>query len=248
MWATQAKSEQELFADCAKQASQRLIQIGCSLDANARPEKILIAYFGVKRRLIATRPRTVLIAKNLRIPASFHEVVRKAEAGEDLTPYQSRRFLSKPSKDDALLSDWGIQHLHFDMGLDPNNRSSDLLFARITEDAFYCIDISDHRGFTRQIMLEILDSDWPESIARFLLQGSIAGESVTDEQVGNLRKANVNAFVQLPNGRTYSLGCGRSSSGDNILDVRECARLFVLCREAAKAMAKDGLDANAWMG
>lgn len=237
--------EKQLFADSARQAYSRLVEIGCRVDANAQPREILTMYFGIKRRLISKRPRKVFIAENLKIPIehadSFREISRRAEAGEDLTAYQSRRFLLEPNEDDALLSDWGVQHLHFDAGLSPQKRSRELLFARITEDAFYCIDISDHHGFTRQVMLEILDTNWPESIARFLLRGDIAGESVTDEQVGRLRKANVNAFVRLPNGRSYvCIGGGRTSSGHNALDIRSCAQLFGQCRDAANAMARDG--------
>lgn len=236
----------QLFAHYAKQAHERLVEIGCKVGRTAKPEQIVTTYFAVKRRLVAKRPRRIFIAKSVIVPAeheaSFREILRRAEVGEDLTPYQSRRLLLYPNKDDALLSDWGIQHLHFDAGTDPKNRSEKLLFARITDDAFYCVEISDHRGFTRQAMLEILDREWPESIARFLLRGGIVGESVTDEQVENLRAANINVFVRLPNGRAYvSPGGGRTSSGENALDIRQCALLRSQCREAAKATAIDGL-------
>jgi hypothetical protein len=236
-----------LFADCAKQAHERLVEIGCKVDGKAKPEQTITTYFAVKRRLIAKRPRRIFIAKNLSVPAehecSFHEIMRKAEVGEDLTPYQSRRLLLNPNQGDALLTDWGVQHLHFDAGLNPKKRSSELMFARITDDAFYCIDISDHRGFTRQVMLEILDGNWPESIAAFLLRGGIVGESITDEQVGNLRTANVNVFVRLPNGRAYVYpGGGRTCSGENALDIRACAQVARQCRDAAKATAIDGLQ------
>lgn len=235
----------QLFADCAKQAHQRLVEVGCQVDRTAQPDQILTTYFAVKRRLIARRPRRVFVAKSVIPPAkykaSFREILRRAEMGEDLTGYQSRRLLLNPNEDDALLSDWGVQHLHFDMGTDPKNRSRELLFARITDNALYCIDISDHQGFTRQIMLEILDREWPESIAPFLLRG-IVGESVTDGQVKNLRTANINVFVRLPNGRAYvSPGGGRTSSGQNALDIRQCALLRRQCRDAATATAKDGV-------
>ena len=243
--ASASYGENQLFADCAKQAHGRLVEIGCKVDEKAKPEDIVVMYFGVKRRLISRRPRQVFISKNLHIPvehqASFREIVGKAETGGDLTVYQSRGSLAKPDKDDSLLSDWGVQHLHFDTGFKPKKRSGDLVFARIAEGAFYCIDISDHRGFTRQVMLEVLDSNWPESIAPFLLRGDIAGESVTDEQVGNLRAANVNTFIRLPNGRSYNcIGGGRACSGDNALDIMACTQLFRQCRDAGKAMAKDG--------
>lgn len=237
----------QLFAECAERAHERLAEIGCKVDGTAKPEQIVTMYFAVKRRLIAKRPRRIFIAKNLRVPdeheASFRGILCTAEVGEDLTPYQSRRLLLNPNKDDALLSDWGVQHLHFDTGTDPKNRSGKLLFARITEDALYCIDICDHQGFTRQVMLEILDRQWPESIARFLLRGEVVGESVSDKEVGNLRAANVNIFVRLPNGHAYMCpGGGRTSSGENALDIRQCALLRTQCREAAKATARDGLQ------
>jgi hypothetical protein len=235
----------ELFTDCAKQAYERLVEIGCKVDQQAKPEEVVITYFAVKRRLICRRPRRVFTPQKLKVPVehddSFREIVHRAEAGEDLTVYQSRRLLLNPTKDDALLSDWDVQHLHFDRGTDPKNRSEKMLFARITDEALYCIDISDHQGFTRRVMLEILDRNWPESIARFLQRG-IAGETLTDEDVRHIRSANANAFIRLPNGRTYGcIGGGRSCSGENALDIMACAQVFRECRDAANATAKDGV-------
>src|SRR5665213_2212108 len=84
--------------------------------------------------VVGTRPRTVYRSRELlasaeaqTFSAEIAELVRKTEAGEDLTPHLSRAvdtaFLSaqeraalpqhQREKDlDRMLADWGIHHLH----------------------------------------------------------------------------------------------------------------------------------------
>src|SRR5665213_3062667 len=101
----------------------------------AKPFRELLHIYGNWRgRHPSARPRTVYRSRELlasaeaqTFSAEIAELVRKTEAGEDLTPHLSRAvdtaFLSaqeraalpqhQREKDlDRMLADWGIHHLH----------------------------------------------------------------------------------------------------------------------------------------
>jgi hypothetical protein len=88
-----------------------------------------------------------------------------------------------------------------------------LLFARVTPETLYCINILDHDAWTQQEMLGIIHRNWPDSIAQFRLDG-MQGEKLSDQEVRSLRDKNCNVSIAMADGVAYlPIGNGSSSSG-----------------------------------
>jgi hypothetical protein len=120
-----------------------------------------------------------------------------------------------------MLNDWGVHHLH--LGTQIKNgfveRAGPLLFARITDEYFYAIDVYDHHSWTNSEIVDTVHRNWPESVTRWVLQG-VQGERLTDGERTALRKVHANAFFLTKDGTTYGpLGGGTMASGHNIFSV-----------------------------
>ena len=119
-------------------------------------------------------------------------------SGGDLTPYLSRRIKDAASRD-GLLWDYGMHHFHLSSRIEKSGlikRSNYLLFAIVTDDCAYFVDVRKHREpqnlqWVRQDLLGIVHTNWPEITAALALRG-VDGSTLTDEQKKELRRKNVN--------------------------------------------------------
>lgn len=122
------------------------------------------------------------------------------------------KFSDRPSKDDVMLLEWNLYHLH--LGTDKESPSSkyyqrtgNLLIVYISpnELSAYLVDISeDHHNnvvFSRKKYLEIIDNNWPELLSGYELKGVRLECSVTDEQRQNLRSNGITTMNEI-NGKT----------------------------------------------
>ncbi len=235
----------DFHSDLAEFARSQLMKAGHQTDLSERPETTIMKFLNVARHRIAPKPRKVSTSNEFSCPpelqACVEEVLSKAKCGEDLSPHQSSRYLD-PDFDDSLLNDWDIHHFHLGTRPHPRKRrlvrrTGPLLFARITDDTFYCINVFGHQSFAWQQMLEILHRNWPESIARFRANG-IAGEILTDGNIHALRQSNCTTILAVEDGTAYfSPGGGSSSSGTSIIVVRESARIRAYCRHMEKIVS-----------
>jgi hypothetical protein len=227
--------EMGLFKDVARIAAARLTAKGYEVNPSEKPEDLLCQYFNARRRRITPAPRKVFIAAGFICPpvhaAVFQEICRKAEAGEDLRPHQSRKITTL-DYNDGLLNHWDIQHLHLSLEPDPKHKgllkgTPEVLFARITDDAMYCVAVAEH-VWTKQEFVRIIHETWPETLRP--LKGRIRGERLSDEQIGNLRRVNANVAIEMEDGTVYaSVGGGYLSSGMHSLALVFTAQLHKLC-------------------
>jgi hypothetical protein len=226
--------DMDFRADFAQYARARLMSAAYQIGPYETAESIIMKYFNVHKRRITVCPRTILISKEFHCPlevqAGLNEVLRKAEVGEDLRPHQSKELFLNPEYNDQLLNHWNIQHLHLDIlphrkykGL--LKRSKLLLFARVTPETMYCINILDHDAWTQQQMLGVIHRNWPDSIAQFRLD-EMQGEKLSDQEVRSLRDKNCNVSIAMADGVAYlPIGNGSSSSGISTDVVLACARV-----------------------
>ena len=156
--------------DCAEILRERLKAAGYVVDSDVVLEQVLIKYFNVLKRRIASQPRTVITSKEFACPEEFKAglslIVKKAANGEDLTPHQSR-LLMDSNYIDLLLNDWGIHHFHLGTAVKQSGligRTGLLLFARVTAAQFYLLDVLAHQNWTRLRLIEIMHTNWPDSI------------------------------------------------------------------------------------
>ncbi|SRR5258708_3213043 len=232
-------------ADLLMMARQYLEE--CWPSKNIPDRDVLPKYFDSLRRWPAARPRRVWEADDFLCPpklAKGWELLRnKVRKGEDLRPHLAREH-SDLTHLDGLLNEWGVHHLH--LGVKPYfkdssfvDRTKQLLFALITDDDLYAINIYPRHGDweTAQI-LESLHRNWPEVLAGYEIH-RVPGENLGKEERKNLRNANVQTFTAVSDGTVYTpIRGGVASSGVSIAAVMRTARALADMKRLQIAMQK----------
>lgn len=199
--------------------------------------KRVLDYHRYKFRKIFPIPRQIFVASNFNCPPQFQDTYNKItnaiQNGKPLFPYQSR-MLKSTDYDDAMLMDWGVQHLHLGGTIEADGfakRTKELLFVRFNHDSAYIIGIFKHKEWSNLDVIEVLHVNWPTSIASFKLKG-IADISFTPtaDELSKRRKVNVNSFIQTSDGTSY-MGPGMGVTGAGTpskvqLDIMKLQRLF----------------------
>lgn len=222
----------------------RLSALGYQLPPNVTGQGVRLRYFNLQHRLIAQRPRRVHRARGFTCPSAVQTgltlLEEKITRGEDLRPHLSRGLLNIDYSD-GLLNDWGIYHFHLGTTLDVDGfivRTGALLFARITEDDAYLIDVRAHGAWTSLSLLKAVHANWPDTIEQFRLRGAVGlayapGEGPpTDAEIAQLRRANVSVLHELCPGQVYAPpGGGYATDGTSINVVRASDNLVRSLRD-----------------
>lgn len=201
----------DFVRDAKELFRRRLEAMGVSVKHDNDP--IISWYIYCGRRIPISR-RKVVKAKGFSCPSLFMEKLKSLEMeienGANLDSYLSRSIMDC-SKDDLMLYDWGIYHLHISDNLDTKKsdgfmeRSDLLLYALFNDDNAYFIKTMNHKGennmWTKKECLEIINDNWPHLLEPHIMKG-IAGEQqyVSDDERSCLRKNHVNTFITLDNG------------------------------------------------
>jgi hypothetical protein len=182
--------------------------------------RILEIFFDIHSRIPMKTPRTVYESDTFVCPDGLEEKWFKLKSalttGANLMPYLSHEIINrpeikKPSKRplDGLLYDWGIHHLHLTKDFNDDNH---LLFAVITDDTFYAIDILSHDGhWSNHKLLETINRNWPKTLEHYQFNGLTA---IPITEAVNYRKCCANAVFSLSDGTVlFSPGGGMMSNG-----------------------------------
>ena len=132
----------DLCADLVAFFRSELTRLGYAkvCDIDNRCSELPRVYFDVCKRLLTPEPRTVHKASNFSCPSQFRSAVaaieRIIENGENILPHLSKRILNL-TYNDALLNDWGIQHLHLGSTIEFDGfvaRTGPLLYCKFEPD------------------------------------------------------------------------------------------------------------------
>jgi hypothetical protein len=205
---------------------------------------LAMVYFNVLRRRIPVRARRVRVSEELRArtlvssvahQSAIQRIVAAASSGGNLNPYLSHRLLD-PGYYDLLLDDWGIHHLHLGDGVGLAGtrhgfveRTRELLFAIVTSDDLYLIDVLPHGvSFADDRLLEIVLANWPQLLEPFCLRGVQGVEpELTREERYCMRQSGVMTLVQLSDGRAYAgRGGGYSTARTSITALMLADRMM----------------------
>jgi hypothetical protein len=213
--------EANFFADYVSHMKRHLATKGIALDGTETDDEVVIGVFNRVMREISTKPRNAHKAKSFTVPAEYQSALAVVEkeiaGGADLTPRLSKNLLDFEFVD-SMLADFGIHHLHLGSTLEPSGfmeRSGPLLYARFEPDDAFLLGIFRHGEWASNELIEILHANWPERIAHLKMKGALGmQQAISSEDRKHLRKASINAPVQLRDGTMYTtLGGGLSSSG-----------------------------------
>lgn len=203
---------------------QKLAERGYSTNSSQHDSDALcIQYFNVLKRQIDAKPRKTLVSKEFNRPKQYQTGIRlirrKVESGQDLTPHLSKNIKSLDYHD-ALLNDWGIYHFHLGDSSEKTGfikRTGPVLFARVTDEYFYMLDVLGHGSWSQQRLVEIIHDNWQESISLFKIPEGyrLSSVSPSDEDIAQFRKHGISTFIKVSDGTIYSLLGGGYSLGGN---------------------------------
>lgn len=194
--------------------------------------ELLREYYGVKGKAIREKRRSVYISKELSQHPLYlnekrdviREIIERSENGGNLNVYLSeRRRHLKYS--DAALATFGVHHFHLGSFIENSGKrkglvkgTKSLLFARVTEQAIFFLEIFPHRAlpkFLKPELLRIIHRNWPWSISEYILnrEGKEYREGVTDDEIGSLLAHNINVPIFVDGVVYFPPGGGLTAAG-----------------------------------
>jgi len=199
---------------------RELRSMGYSVNACEPVDRVALNFYNAKRRRIRPKPRNVHESREFQCPNAYATAYARLKAklisGGDVTAHISKR-LEKIHYNDALLNDWGLHHLHLreSVGGTFAADGAPLLFAYVTQDDVYCINVLPHGSWAEQELLRILHRNWPEAISAHRLKAALGlGESLSNVEIGNLRNVGGQTLVEVKPGVAYApIGGGYTSAG-----------------------------------
>jgi hypothetical protein len=166
----------------------------------------------------------VLEADDFHCPAGllsgWYALRQKVIDGDDLGPHLSQRH-STLTNLDGLLNEWGVCHFHLGTYWDPRNpglvkRTGPLVFALVTDDDFYAINVHSHANWECSTIVESLHRNWPHVIASYQIR-RIAPEALNAKERRNVRQLNAQAVVAVSDGTVYrAIGGGVMAAGNSL--------------------------------
>lgn len=195
-------------------------QKGISYEDRATLDGWLVDHYNFLMKFVPIKPRNVYYSEELERKLSsmgteallVNKIAHKVTTGADLNPYLSKQA-RKVANLDPLLIDWGIHHFHVEDGVDPNDpyyvkRADYLLFAWITQQDTYFIDImahSDATKFSDRNLLEIVQRNWDHLLEPYETGIVALSHNPDTSEVHELRKAGAICGIEI-NGKVYLMG------------------------------------------
>lgn len=184
-------------------------------------------FYSIIHRLFVQKPRQIIKYPEFDDKGNavgIANLERKIVNGESLIPHLSKLIFDtdQSSNNDPMLNEWSIHHFH----IPPNDgngtfvtRSSDLLFAIVTEDQFIFLDVQPHSDSTGTYepwidvgIIEKIEEHYPT-----LLEQHYIGDGrtpLTQEQRKALRSKNDNTNIITTCGKEYRTpGFGSVAAG-----------------------------------
>lgn len=217
--------EMDLYGDWISFLKSRLQEMKCSINKTHIPGQVSLGYFNLLKRRILPRPRQIMISKEFSCPPEhqkgLEKLKEKIKRGEDLSPHLSKKIVEL-DKNDLLLNDWGIYHLHLGTDMEAKGfvkRTGPALFARFTEEVVFLINVMKHgkgapsNPWTNQQLIDTLHKNWPESIRDFRVNGVWLPKNHSDDDIEYFRQRGIQTFIQIEDVVYSPMGGGYSISG-----------------------------------
>ena len=239
-----------LYSDLSRLIRGQFDKHGISYDRSMPLHRLTARYFEMNMRLIQPVPRRVHFSEQ--IHASLGELSRRGKddtAARDAwgAVFRLRQLLAdgdnvngfltmnigRAAALDGLLWQYGLHHFHLGRETDKDGfveRSDYLLFAIVAPTDTYFVDVRPHPprrgiGWVSQDLPRIVHSNWPKLIERNVLHG-ILGNNLTDEEMQELRRKNVNYAINIDGKAIAPLLGGMAGDGSSVLCTLSASRLM----------------------
>ena len=231
----------DLRSDLATIIKDQLDRVAVRYDDKMGIDDLVARYLEMLNRRIVPKHRTVYLSQEFQDTLGSLTRKHAKRGSEDAieawrTAFHLRHLLTRGknvtgfltknvrrvSSRDGLLWDFGMHHFHLSRRVDKEGfveRSGYLLFAIITGEGAYFVDIRPHPeagglGWSRQDLLDIVHSNWPELLESHVIRG-VEGDILTNREVRNLRATNCNYVVRVRGRAVSTLGEGMTADGSS---------------------------------
>jgi hypothetical protein len=130
---------------------------------------------------------------------------------------------------DLLLNDWGVHHLHLSTIVEEDGfveRTGPLLFAVLKSDQAFLIDIVEHGGWTRDRVIEIMATDWPNDNLVWELKGIIPPRRrLSEVDRKSIRNSHSSSIFEIA-GKAYMPAGGLTTAGTSTVTTATVQRLL----------------------
>ncbi|WP_411358651.1 hypothetical protein [Pseudidiomarina salilacus] len=193
-------------------------------------DELPYVYFNAEKRRPNQRKRSIEVSDVFTCPvdlqAGWERLKIVIESGGDVTPNLSK-LVGRLENKDSLLNDWGVHHFHLGEVLKGNfiKRTGPLLFALVTKDKFYAINVFNHGAWADQDIVEIMHRNWPDVVSQFRIKNVISATQISQSERLTLRAKNANSFFTVSDGTVYApIGGGVVGSGYNLQAIMSTDR------------------------
>jgi hypothetical protein len=200
-------------------------------------------------------PRQVFKSKTLNerildgeAAAALEEIERKILAGEDITPYMSKKVLD-PSYNDRLFNEWLIHHFHLSTTKKPNerfySRADHLLFIAFGKTQAFFIDVLEHAEdyvFAKQEFLKIMMDNWPPIMQPFVLDhyDPLFVQDYTDANREKWRRFGYSiSTIRIGNRVIRTPGIGITTTGTNLHVAKQANEVYRFMQESLEEIEKN---------
>ena len=240
------KRRVDFRSDLENIITKQFDEAGVHYDKHADIRELTVRYMESLNRRIVLTPRQVLFSEEihdslgeLRRKADIENEEDAAEAwtatffirwllseGGNVNGFLTKgiEHATGNRRKDKPLWDFGMHHFHLSKQFEATGfvvRSNYLLFAIVTPSSAYFVDIKPHTDpenfqWVRQNLLEIVNSDWPEIVESRIPRG-VEGTTLTDEELYELRRKNLNHAPKLGGNTIMPLGGGMMANGSSTM-------------------------------
>lgn len=195
------------------------------VNSDTQLKDVLYKYYFYLRRHIPIKKWNIKESSNFYCPDDlkefYAEFKRKAENGEDLNPYLSKRT-AKVDSGDKLLSYFGVYHFHLgklEEGKKFVNRSGPLVFASFYKDDMFIINVMNHGDWHKFSIIQTICREFNESVKGYEMEGviDVPFKIQSESDIKNLKDSNINFFVEV-DGKFYIVGLGGVTSDGSDID------------------------------
>ena len=242
-----------LSSDLLRLIREEFDRNGISYCRSLSVDRLAVRYYELLSRQIQPCSRAVHFSKE--IHASLEELARKGrneqvagdawraafrlhkllKDGKNVNGFLSRNILHATGKAsrDGLLFHYGIHHFHLSDERDADGfvkRSDYLLFAVVKPADVFFVDVRRHpvRGsaaWASQELLRIVHSNWPQLTEPLVVRG-FNGNRMTDDDVYELRRSNINSVIGIGGGALIAAFCGTALDGSIVLCMQWAGNLL----------------------
>jgi len=233
-----------LSSDLLRLIGEEFDRNGIAYCRSLSVDRLAVRYYELLSRQIQPCPRAVHFSRE--IHASLEELARNGreknvagdarqaafrlqellEDGKNVNGFLSRNILHATGKAsrDGLLFHYDIHHFHLSNERDADgfvSRSDYLLFAVVKPEDVFFVDVRRHpargsAGWASQELLRTVHSNWPQLTERLIIRG-IYGNRMTDDEVYEFRRHNMNSVIDVGGDALMPAFCGTALDGSIVL-------------------------------